>query len=138
MIHGFEAWSAGRCQTNSFSDLDGSTIGIDASFYLDRFLNQAPFKEPLVSALGGLPFALRTHIENELQTFTNHRITPLFVFHGLDVGRTFRPFKSSDDAAKTNAEAWRLYNEHHAEKAVETFGNSGVCRSSLAASSPLS
>lgn len=125
MIQDFDAWSSNRSETNNFSDLEGSTIGIEAAFYLHRLLSLPPAKEPLLSALGGYPFALRAHIENEIEILRGLQITPLFVFNGLDVGKKDRPFKASDDAARLNAEAWDLYHQHLAEKAVDTFGNSG-------------
>ena len=125
MLHEFDTWSSNRAETNSLSDLSGAAIGIEASFYLDRLLNQPPFKEPLLSALGGLPFSLKAHIENELSVFREHDIKPVFVFNGMNVAKKHRPFKHADDASRINANAWELYNRHEAEQAVQGFGKSG-------------
>jgi len=126
MLQGFDSWSTNRSETNTFSDLEGARIGIDASFYLNRLLSQSPSKEPLLPALGGLPFSLRANIENELQVFTNHNITPLFVFNGLDLGKRYQPFRASDNASRLHKEAWNLYDQRNSEKAVDTFGKSGM------------
>lgn len=84
-----------------------------------------PSKEPLLSALGGFPFALKTHLENELEALQAAGVKPLFVFTGLDFAVKSQPSKQLSRAARLNAEAWELYNQHQAVQAVETFGNSG-------------
>jgi len=125
MIHEFDVWAAGSSETNPFSDLKGSVLAIEASFYLERLLTQAPFKEPLLSALGGVPFALKAHIQNELELLRNADITPLFVFGGMNTGEKDRPFRQQDNAVRLNSNAWQLYDEHQAQRAVDTFGSSG-------------
>ena len=125
MIHDFDVWSSGRLETNSLSDLSGAVLAIEASFYLDRLLNQPPSKEPLLPALGGLPFSLKAHIQNELGILAEHGVRPVFIFNGMEAGKKHRPFKDMDDAARLNGSAWELYNRHEAEQAVESFGKSG-------------
>lgn len=125
MIQDFDAWSSGRSETNSFSDLSGSVLAIEASFYLDRLLNQPPSKEPLLPALGGLPFSLRVYVQNDLDALSEYGIRPLFVFNGIEAGKKHSPFKDLEDAARLNDNAWELYNRHEAEQAVDSFGKSG-------------
>lgn len=125
MLQDFDVWSVGRLEVSTFDELNSAVLAIEASFYLERLLTTAPAKEPLLSALGGLPFALKAHIENEIELLRKNGIRPLFVFDGLEVGKKYTPFRASDEAAGLNREAWDLYNLHQAEKAVDTFGSSG-------------
>lgn len=126
MIHEFEIWTANRTDSNRFSDLSDTVLAIEASFYLDRLLTTPPAKEPLLSALGGLPFALQAHIEQEINSLRSHNIRPLFVFNGLNVGKKHNVFQQSESVTAANEKAWDLYNQHNAEQAVDTFGGSGA------------
>lgn len=128
MIHDFENWSSPRAETNPFSDLNGAVLAIEASFYLERLLTFSPLKEPLLSALGGLPFSLKAHIENEIETLRTAQIKPIFIFNGMDVGKKDNPFQASNDAATRTLDAWDLYRQEQAPQAVEAFGNSGGYR----------
>lgn len=125
MIQDFDTWSSSRSETNSLRDLSGATVAIEANFYLDRLLNHPPTKEPLLSALGGLPFSLEAHVENELRVLQENDIQPIFVFNGMEAGKKHLPFKELEDAARLNGHAWDLYNRHEAEQAVDSFGKSG-------------
>ena len=125
MIHEFELWSAPRIDTNHLSDLSGAVLAIEADFYLGRLLNNSPAKEPLLSALGGLPFSFQKHIQAELDVLHKNGVKPVFVFSGLDVGKRYSPFALGDAVASLNTVAWDLYNRHEAQDAVENFGNSG-------------
>lgn len=124
MIHDFEVWAAPRREINPFSDLAGAVLAIEADFYLDRLLSTTS-KEPLLAALGGIPFGLTEQIKSELRALQDANITPIFVFKGLETGRRSVQYKEANDVALANAEAWDLYSQHQAERAVETFGNSG-------------
>ena len=125
MIHEFELWSAPRTDSNQLADLKDAVVAIEADFYLDRLLNRSPAKEPLLSALGGLPFSFQTHVENQINTLLSHDIKPLFIFNGLRVGKDYAPFAQGDAVASQNQVAWDLYNRHEAQEAVDNFGNSG-------------
>jgi hypothetical protein len=121
MIRGFEAWSANLVQTSSLADLKDATVAIEAADYLKRFLLR--HKEKLLPALGGYPFVLNAGISEEIAAFRKHGITPIFVFSGLDIGSNRdRSFRLAEEASRTNSEAWQLYDQHQAERAVEAFG----------------
>ena len=126
MIRDFDNWAAPLIETSSFADLRNCVVAIEASHYLQRYLVGPPIKEPLVVALGSLPYSLKATISNELEAFREAGITPFFVFSGLDVGRKDRVFQASENATRINADAWELYNQHQAQRAVETFGSSSM------------
>ncbi|KAI9831325.1 MAG: hypothetical protein M1819_005099 [Sarea resinae] len=124
-IRTFDEWSVDRCQTIPFSAFQNAVIGIEASHYLDRLLSTPPSKEPLLSALGGSPFALRAIIEKEVESLREAGITAVFVFNGMETVKKDKTFNDINKAARANAQAWEHYDQNHAEQAVETFGKSG-------------
>lgn len=128
MIHDFAAWSGPRAEVCPFSELADTTLAIDASFYLERLIRERAWREPLLSALGGLPFAMQGHIRKELTILRDANITPIFVFPGLDSAEKYRPFDERAKAAAANAQAWTLYAQHQPEEAVEAFGKSGYAQ----------
>ncbi|KAK7736311.1 hypothetical protein SLS62_011453 [Diatrype stigma] len=65
---------------------------------------------------------------DDLQRWKTHNIQPLFVFNGLDVGKRDKSFRVSDEASRVTAEAWELYNQSEAERAVATFGEAPSTR----------
>lgn len=111
------------------SDLEDCIIAIDATYYLQYFLDNAPFHEPLLSALGGLT-GVQNHITKDLDQWASNKITPFFIFdgqplHGQEEITTKRALRAVD---KTNR-AWKLYFNGQAEQAVQTFGaNAGAYR----------
>lgn len=124
-VRTLDEWAAPRLQAYPLAALKDTVVGIEAAHYLDRLLSNPPSKEPLLSALGGFPFALRTHIENELEAMQSFGIKPLFVFSGMDYAVKEKSSREMTDSVRLNSEAWGLYNQHQAVRAVETFGNSG-------------
>ncbi|KAF2126461.1 PIN domain-like protein [Dothidotthia symphoricarpi CBS 119687] len=125
MIRDFEAWNANFEELGDLHELNGCRVGIEAADYLNhRILNHPRAKEPLVPALGGLPLALKQHIEEDLDTFASLQIEPRFVFSGIDIAKPDDPFRQKQMEAATNAEAWNLYDNHQAEPAVDKFGQS--------------
>lgn len=99
-------------------------IGIEAAYYLDRFLT--PSQEPLLSAVGGSPLGLKTLIENELAALQSADITPVFVFNGLESGRKLDPFNAAAVAVRTNTDAFEVYHKGQGAQAVRLFGSSGM------------
>lgn len=103
--------------------LNGSVIGIDATYYLEGFLQ--PAKEPLLSALGGYPLALESTIVKELSDLQNAGFKPHFVFNGLDFGIKDDPFAPSIQASRNNALAFATYERDLATEAIVHFRSSG-------------
>ncbi|KAK6533577.1 hypothetical protein TWF694_002514 [Orbilia ellipsospora] len=125
-IRNFDAWSTNRLQTLPLSVLKDTVVGIDAGNYLKKLIDGPGTKEPLVPALGGFPFSLRSKIEDDLSQWHQAGIKPLFVFSGIQFLRTEKSSTVSELAAKNRIGAWSLYDNGHATQAVEAFGESGV------------
>jgi hypothetical protein len=126
MIRDFEQWNASIGELSELQELSGCRVGVEAADYLtNRILNSPRAKEPLVPALGGLPLALKLHIEQDLDAFKKEGIEPWFVFSGLDITKQDEPFRQKQDEALVNANAWNLYDTHQAEASVLKFGESG-------------
>ena len=121
----FDELGASRAQTSPLSTLADAVIGIEAAYYLQRLLSTPPSKEPLLSALGGFPFALKSHIESELESMRSAGMTPIFVFGGLELGGRDPSLHDQTAATRANTQAWELYDQHQPVRAVETFGDSG-------------
>ncbi|KAJ6261863.1 hypothetical protein Dda_2662 [Drechslerella dactyloides] len=125
-IRNFDAWSTNRLQTLPISVLKDTVVGVDAGNYLKKIIDGPGTKEPLVPALGGFPFSLRSKIEEDLSQWQQAGITPLFVFSGIQPLRTDKATSMSETTAKNRATAWALYDGGHAAEAVEAFGDSGI------------
>lgn len=129
MIRDFAQWTATFGETGELEQLNGCRVGIEAADYLSqRILNHPRAKEPLVPALGGLPLALKQHIEEDLDTLQSFDIKPWFIFSGLDITKQDDPFRQKQDEATVNANAWNLYDNHEAEASVAKFGESSKSR----------
>ncbi|OAL46646.1 PIN domain-like protein [Pyrenochaeta sp. DS3sAY3a] len=121
----FAAWADSLSDASGLEQLSGCRVGIEAADYLSkRILNHLTAKEPLVPALGGLPLALKLHIEADLTALKSLDIEPWFVFSGLDITKHDDPFRQKQDEAAVNANAWNLYDSHQAEASVGKFGES--------------
>lgn len=106
-------------------------IGIHASHYLDLHLNQHVTKEPLLIALGGFPFALKSHIEREIQALKNAGITPVFVFDGLEIGKPEPDIVAQNQSTRALDQAWEYYDQQQADQVVDAFSNAGEDAHSL-------
>ena len=107
------------------------TIAVEASWYLQNLLDIPPSKEPLLSALGGLPYWLKGEIGEDLDQWKKYNITPLFIFDGLSiVGKEEMAMRSAKEGAQRSEHAWELYNRaksaEETKDAVTAFGNSGT------------
>src|SRR5436305_4405545 len=92
-----------------------------------------PSKEPLLSALGGLPYWLKAEIEEDLDQWKKFNLTPLFIFDGLSiVGKEEMALRLAKEGARRSEEAWALYNvaksAEQTKDTVTAFGNSGGYR----------
>jgi len=107
------------------SVLKDTAIGIEAHYYLQKAL-ASQLKEPLVSALGGFPFGLKQMIQNDMRELRENGIKPVFVFSGIQLAPTEKPFSVPDNSAKLRTRAWELYDKGQAVEAVDMFGQAGV------------
>jgi hypothetical protein len=111
--------------TMSFDELENAKIGVEATAYLQHMIEEPPAHEPLLSALGGEPNALKQHIERELDMWARYKMTPVFVFDGQStVGKDDVALANSRAALRKTKDAWDLYSEGEPGDAVKTFGGS--------------
>lgn len=103
-----------------------AAIGVDASHYLTLKLNREyTAHEPLLGALGGLPFGLKHAIETELRELKAHQISLVFVFNGLDFGRSDYAARSSEAARLAHRTSWDFYDQGNADEVVKAFTRAG-------------
>lgn len=104
------------------SQLEDCSIAVDAAFYLQLFLDNSPFHEPLLPALGGLT-GIQTHIESDLDSWKENKTIPLFVFNGQSVvGQDEVSVQRGKQAITGTDSAWGLYFQSQANEAVAAFG----------------
>lgn len=124
----FRQWVDSESLTTSgpVEQLKDKHIVIDAEDFLETILTSHASREPLLPALGGLPFALRKHVDAYIANFKGANITPTFVFNGLDLACKDRTAIARDSrlAARSLDEAWNLYSQSRADEAVAEFGKS--------------
>lgn len=122
LVPTFDTWAATKVTKSLLlSSLQGSVVGIDATYYLE---NTA--KEPLVSALGGFPLALESSVVRELKDLQSIGLRLHFVFSALDHGLDDDPFGPSLAAANNNALAFETYENYQPVQAIQVFRNSGI------------
>lgn len=124
----FSDWATSEGVTISgpIDQLKGKRLIVEAENFLDILLTSQPTREPLLPALGGLPFALKKHLDAHLANFEEAGITPTFVFNGLEYACQDRNSVSRESrtAAQSLNEAWSLYSQSKADDAVAEFGKS--------------
>ncbi|KAI9798257.1 MAG: hypothetical protein M1825_005390 [Sarcosagium campestre] len=107
-IRSFEKWATSRTQTSPLSTLKDAVVGIEAAYYIDRFLKSGI--DPLLVATGGFPLATKKAIEDDLDGLLASGITPLFVFSGMDTVK--KPGVNEDlretSRFETQKQAWEL------------------------------
>ncbi|KAK8058734.1 nuclease-like protein [Apiospora phragmitis] len=79
-----DGWINDRAQSADISQLKDNAVAVDASYYLQLFLDNIPFHEPLLPALGGLT-GIESHIESDLESWDANKTTPFFIFNGQAV-----------------------------------------------------
>ncbi|KAI8950803.1 nuclease-like protein [Xylaria longipes] len=118
-----DQWINEQIGTAVVSELEDTTIAVDASYYLQLFLANAPYQEPLLPALGGLT-GIQTHIESDLDSWKANNTTPFFVFNGQSVvGSDEIAIQRGIRAIAGTDEAWSLYFQSQANEAVSAFGS---------------
>lgn len=118
-------WLASRHSSLPLSALKGAVVGIDASHYISQHLLHHSTREPLLVALGGFPFALKSNIERELRLLKELGIATLFVFNGLDFGTKNQRPHVSPESVRAFEQAWDLYDQQQADQVVDAFSGAG-------------
>lgn len=106
------------------SQLKDNAVAVDASYYLQLFLDNVPFHEPLLPALGGLT-GIESHIDVDLDSWQANKTIPFFIFNGQAVeGQEEVSVQRGKKANAKTDEAWDLYFKSEAHSAVAAFGAS--------------
>ncbi|KAK4504771.1 hypothetical protein PRZ48_002733 [Zasmidium cellare] len=131
----FKEWVKSEGLQQSFpidAGLKGREVAIEVEDYLNSLLTNSQTREPLLPALGGLPFALKDHIDKDLENFRQAGIIPIFVFSGLEIGCRDRKTisKESKKALDILDEAWSVYDLGRGDDAVVAFGKACTYRTS--------
>ncbi|KAL3451901.1 PIN domain-like protein [Aspergillus insuetus] len=127
-IRPLDDWASARTLSLPLSALKGAVVGIDASHYISQHLSHPSTREPLLIALGGFPFALRSNIEKELQVFKDLGVAVIFVFSGLDFGKKNQRPAIQHETVRAFENAWELYDQQQADQVVEAFSSVGTPR----------
>ncbi|KAK7967435.1 XPG N-terminal domain-containing protein [Apiospora aurea] len=119
-----DGWINDRAQSADISQLKDNAVAVDASYYLQLFLDNIPFHEPLLPALGGLT-GIESHIEVDLDSWDANKTIPFFIFNGQAVeGQDEVSVQRGKKANAKTDEAWDLYFKSEAHSAVAAFGTS--------------
>ncbi|KAG9961067.1 PIN domain-like protein, partial [Aureobasidium melanogenum] len=123
MISGFNEWAASAQlgHTDSFAELNERRLGIEAEDFIANILTTSPTKEPLLPALGGLPFALEETITNHVGVLRSYGCQPYFIFNGVTSNGQEERLQAATRATKSIANAWELYGASEPERAVAEF-----------------
>ncbi|CAK47273.1 hypothetical protein CBS115989_334 [Aspergillus niger] len=127
-IRPLDEWAATRTQSLPLSALKGAVVGIDASHYISQHLLQPSTREPLLVALGGFPFALKSNIERELKAYKDLGVACIFVFNGLDFGKKDQRPHVQQESVRAFEQAWDLYDQQQADQVVDAFSSAGTPR----------
>ncbi|KAF6823890.1 xpg domain-containing protein [Colletotrichum musicola] len=118
-----DVWINGQAATHGLSELEDCAIAIDATYYLQLFLDTPPFHEPLLPALGGMT-GIEQHLRADIEQWKANKIIPFFIFDGQFVtGQEEVAVQRGKAANQKTDEAWKLYFNSEAQKAVDAFGN---------------
>lgn len=126
----FDEWvsQANIRERSQMKKLAGAQIAIEADHYLERLMNVPPTKEPLLSAIGGLPFALENTVNSHIAAWRAEEIKPFFVFSGLDGYKQDDVLEDAERNRDTHSQAWNMYEHQQPQEAVNTFGKSGAIK----------
>ncbi|RHZ52224.1 MKT1 family protein [Aspergillus thermomutatus] len=128
ILRPLDEWASARTQSLPLSALKGAVVGIDASHYISQHLLHHSTREPLLVALGGFPFALKSNIEKELQSFKELGVACLFVFNGLEFGKKDQRPHVQTESLRAFEQAWELYDQQQADQVVDAFSSAGTPR----------
>jgi hypothetical protein len=118
-VQTIEEWGSPRVQTFPFTSLRHAVIGVDASHYLDLRLNSPTSIEPLLNAIGGIPYTLKATLRGDLEAFQAVDTTLIFVFDGLDYkNKELYTSARSNATLKAHKDGWKEYYNKENEKEV--------------------
>ncbi|KAI4867241.1 PIN domain-like protein [Hypoxylon rubiginosum] len=116
-------WINEQVATAEVTQLEDCAIAVDAAYYLQLFLDNAPYHEPLLPALGGLT-GIQSHIEHDLDSWKANKTIPFFIFNGQSIeGQDDVSVQRGKRAIAGTDEAWGLYFQSQANEAVTAFGS---------------
>ena len=113
----FDEWSTKVTKTFDLKFLNDCTIGIDATYFLEKLL-----QDSLHLALGGSSPCLETKVAAWIHDLNAAGLKLHFVFNGLDSGVGSDPAANAARAAQINYEAFSAYEEKNAELINQTLG----------------
>ena len=120
VVQSVQEWAAARPQSLPLSALKDATIGVDASYYLDLRLNKAG-REPLLHALSGLPYSLKSVVERDIEVLQGLDISLVFVFDGLEFRNKEQSSSKTLANRRANEDGWQHYLDGDADMTVRDF-----------------
>ena len=132
-VQSIEEWGAPRFQTFPFTALRHAVIGVDASHYLNLRLNSTTSNEPLLNAIGGIPYTLKAALRDDLESFQAVDATLIFVFEGLDYkNKELYTSPRTNVTLKAHKDGWKEYynkengKEVAAERTLKAFAKAST------------
>jgi hypothetical protein len=125
VVQSVQEWAAARPQSLPLSALKDATIGVDASYYLDLRLNKTG-REPLLHALGGLPYSLKSVVEQDIEILQGLGISLVFVFDGLDFRNKEQSSLKTLANLRANEDGWQHYLEGDADLTAQDFARAST------------
>ncbi|KAB5575821.1 nuclease-like protein [Coniochaeta sp. 2T2.1] len=126
-----DQWINDQAVSWPVSEIKDCAIAIDATYYIQDqiHVDADASNEPLYPALGGI-FGFAKRVEQDLDQWAAHGVTPFFVFDGqVLVGQDEISRKKGLAAIEQTNTAWELYFSNNANEAVASFGrNIGAVR----------
>jgi hypothetical protein len=109
-------------RSHSLAEIEDCAIAVDATYYLQYFLDTPPYHEPLLAALAGLT-GIEAHIQRDLEAWQTNNIIPFFIFDGQAItGQDDVSVAKARQCNKRTDDAWNLYFSGEAKQAVDAFG----------------
>ncbi len=131
-VQSIEEWAAPCIQTFPFTALRNAVIGVDASHYLNLRLNGTS-NEPLLNAIGGIPYTLKAVLRDDLESFQAVDATLIFVFGGLDYkNKELYTSPRTTATLKAHRDGWKeYYNKENgkdlaAERTLKAFAKAST------------
>ncbi|EFX03005.1 xpg i-region protein [Grosmannia clavigera kw1407] len=123
-----DPWVGQQIVMSDLSEIEGCSIAVDATYFIQMMLDAGPAREPLMAALGGIT-GFQKNLGLELDQWAANNVIPFFVFDGQPVvGQEDVAIEEGlRDIAKTDI-AWELYFGSRASEAVIAFGEGSTFR----------